>query len=207
MAFKKKTWKNRLVEFAGRRTLKRVSGSADSTLVVDVSRNEGTVSQEGDAFSAANMNDLEQRIADGFSEQPEWIRDSTGKITGYKTSAGADTVIPFSKEVIDLGTSTSTIDVSSYDGYKDFTKNNFFTVFTQPISQTSLVKVPNTINGSTPGIYTRLHFSYNDSAYNASTGIYTVPRVVVTPFATSGAAYFEGYGTAYGIPVRTYLVR
>lgn len=67
MAFVKKTWKDRLVEFAGRRTLKRVSGSADSTLVVDVSRNEGTVSQVGDAFSAANMNDLEQRISDEFS--------------------------------------------------------------------------------------------------------------------------------------------
>lgn len=67
MAFKKKTWKDRLVEFAGRRTLKRISGSADSQMVVDVSRNEGTVSQAGDAFSAANMNDLEQRIADEFS--------------------------------------------------------------------------------------------------------------------------------------------
>ena len=67
MAFKKKTWKDRLVEFAGRRTLKRISGSADSQMVVDVTRNEGTVSQAGDAFSAANMNDLEQRIADEFS--------------------------------------------------------------------------------------------------------------------------------------------
>lgn len=100
MAFAKKTWKDRLVEFAGRRNLTRVAGSVDGTLVVDVSRNEGTVSQAGDAFSAANMNDLEQRIADEFSEQPEWILNETGKITGYKTSAGADTVFPFS----DIGT-------------------------------------------------------------------------------------------------------
>ncbi len=33
-----------------------------------VARNEGNVSQEGDAFSAANMNDLEERIDAGFTE-------------------------------------------------------------------------------------------------------------------------------------------
>lgn len=101
MAFKRKTWKDRLVEFAGRRTLKRISGSADSQMVVDVTRNEGTVSQAGDAFSAANMNDLEQRIADEFSSINNNLKgftpivDDTGKITGYKTQAGADTVFPF----------------------------------------------------------------------------------------------------------------
>ena len=31
-----------------------------------MSRAEGAISQEGDAFSAANMNDLEQRISNGF---------------------------------------------------------------------------------------------------------------------------------------------
>lgn len=112
MAFKKKTWKDRLVEFPGRRTLKRISGSADSQMVVDVNRNEGTVSQAGDAFSAANMNDMEQRIADEFEEvnndlaqQPEWVYDSTGKITGYKTqNGGAGTVFPFNNLEIEEGT-------------------------------------------------------------------------------------------------------
>lgn len=107
MAFVKKTWKDRLVEFAGRRTLKRISGSADSQMVVDVSRNEGTVSQAGDAFSAANMNDLEQRIADEFSsinnnlaQQPQWIKDSTGKIIGYTTQeGGAGAVFPFTDKI------------------------------------------------------------------------------------------------------------
>ena len=28
-------------------------------------------------------------------QQPEWIEDATGKITGYKTLGGADTVFPF----------------------------------------------------------------------------------------------------------------
>ncbi len=62
MGFARKTWKDRMVEFAGRRSLTKVSGSADGTMIVDVARSEGNVSQAGDAFSAENMNDLEQRI-------------------------------------------------------------------------------------------------------------------------------------------------
>ncbi len=34
-------------------------------------------------------------LNDKVSSQPEWIQDSTGKITGYKTPGGADTVFPF----------------------------------------------------------------------------------------------------------------
>lgn len=65
MAFEKKTWKNRLSEFPGRRLLSIIS-KTDTEMVVDVTRHEGEVSQDGDAFSAANMNDLEQRIAEEF---------------------------------------------------------------------------------------------------------------------------------------------
>ena len=101
MAFVTKTWKDRLVEYAGRRKIKNVA-TGEETLV-DVSRSEGTVSQAGDAFSAANMNNLEQRIKEEFDtvnssleSQPIFQYDETGKITGYKTKAGADTVFPFS---------------------------------------------------------------------------------------------------------------
>ena len=66
MIFVRKTWKDRMVEFAGRRMLTKVSGSADGQMVVDVARQEGNVSQTGDAFSAENMNDLEERISDAF---------------------------------------------------------------------------------------------------------------------------------------------
>lgn len=106
MAFVKKTWKDRLVEFPGRRLLKRISGSADSQMVVDVTRNEGTVSQGGDAFSAANMNDLEQRIADEFGEVnnnlmfpdgTHFYPDSQNGKYGFNTDPqrGADTFRPF----------------------------------------------------------------------------------------------------------------
>lgn len=65
MAFNKKTWLDRITEFPTRRTLTK---SDQSTEVVDVARNEGDIMQEGDAFSAANMNDLEQRIEQGIAE-------------------------------------------------------------------------------------------------------------------------------------------
>lgn len=63
--FTQKEWKDRITEFPTRRQLAIVSES-DSGMTVDVSRAEGLVSQEGDAYSAANMNGLEQRIKASF---------------------------------------------------------------------------------------------------------------------------------------------
>ena len=64
MSFTKKTWKDRVVEYAGRRRLTPVSGS---TTDFDVSRDaEGAITQAGDAFNATNMNNLETRIAEAF---------------------------------------------------------------------------------------------------------------------------------------------
>ena len=65
MAYSIKTWVDRESEFPNRRTLTPVSGQTDT---VDVARAEGTVSVQGDAFDAANMNDLESRISAGFAE-------------------------------------------------------------------------------------------------------------------------------------------
>lgn len=68
--FTKKTWKNRLSEYPNRRKLTKENGTTE---LVTVARSEGTVSQEGDAFSAANMNNLENRIskAIGTGDIPE----------------------------------------------------------------------------------------------------------------------------------------
>ena len=65
MAFKQKTWTDRVAEFINRRLLTKEDGSTE---LVMVARSEGTVSTEGDGFTAKNMNDLEQRIANEFSE-------------------------------------------------------------------------------------------------------------------------------------------
>lgn len=137
MAYVKREWKGRLAEFMGRRRLNIVSKSSDEqTIVADVYRNEGLVSQAGDQWSPENMNDMEQRIEDGFNgtvdkdnildkegveantELGKYVADAlvvkelsnnlqgftpivdetTGRITGYKTKVGADTVFPFSSE-------------------------------------------------------------------------------------------------------------
>ena len=65
MGFTKKTWKNRIAEYINRRLITMEDGS---TNLVTVARNEGTISQEGDAFNAANMNDLNDRIEAEFNE-------------------------------------------------------------------------------------------------------------------------------------------
>lgn len=81
MAFVKKEWKDRFTEFAGRRRLTDVETGAET--VVDVERDEGLVSQAGDAFSAVNMNDLEQRIYDALEPQ-----NITAESAKYADNAG-----------------------------------------------------------------------------------------------------------------------
>lgn len=64
MAYQKKQWKNRISTNPLRRLLTPTDGS--SAYTVDVSRAEGTVTEEGDAFNADTMNDLEDRIEAGI---------------------------------------------------------------------------------------------------------------------------------------------
>lgn len=64
MAFTKKTWLDRIAEYANRRKL--IDTSTSNEQIVTVARYEGTITQEGDVFNAATMNDLENRIEDAF---------------------------------------------------------------------------------------------------------------------------------------------
>ena len=64
MAFVKKTWKDRIVQYANRRLLTKSGGEVEQ---VTVTRDEGTISEAGDQFNASNMNNLEQRIEDGLT--------------------------------------------------------------------------------------------------------------------------------------------
>lgn len=88
MGYQIKTWKDRLVEFAGRRTLTDIS--TDEMKKVDVSRAEGEIFQVGDTFSAANMNDLEQRIAYGFADCPTSLTVKTIEVVTELPSDAAD---------------------------------------------------------------------------------------------------------------------
>ena len=63
MSFNKRTWVDRSSEYPNRRKLIDEAGT-EKTYTVE--RYEGEISAEGDDWSAANMNDLENRIADGI---------------------------------------------------------------------------------------------------------------------------------------------
>lgn len=138
--FTPKEWKARLVEFAGRRLLRNVANG--ETVTYDVSRSEGQVSQEGDAFNTKNMNDLEQRVANGFANAKtavdtlnrdlgglSFAQDSEGN-WGYKIG-GADPVIPFKTEPLVYDFSDGTFNLSDSSkpyyvkDYKKLTKQNF----------------------------------------------------------------------------------
>lgn len=62
MPYEKKVWVDRQSEHPTRRTLTPTGNENE----YDVSRAEGLVLEEGDAFDAANMNDLEKRIESGM---------------------------------------------------------------------------------------------------------------------------------------------
>lgn len=80
MAFVTKTWKDRISEYPNRRTI----NDGTVTKVVTVGRDEGTVTEAGDGFTAENMNDLETRIANAISGGA-WT-DVTGTLTAGQTS-------------------------------------------------------------------------------------------------------------------------
>lgn len=72
MAFNLKTWVNRISEYPNRRKLTHEDGSTE---LVTVARAEGQISAEGNAFSAEEMNDLENRIKGGFDEVNQSLTD------------------------------------------------------------------------------------------------------------------------------------
>lgn len=78
MEFSRKTWVDRMAEYINRRTLTKEDGSTE---LVTVARSEGMISQEGDAFNAETMNDLEQRIADGFDSVNSDLADLNTNLT------------------------------------------------------------------------------------------------------------------------------
>ena len=88
MAYTVKTWANRESEFPDRRTLTPVSGEANT---YTVTRAEGTVTVQGDAFDAENMNDMESRISAGFSGTVPTTRTINGKpLSANVTLAASD---------------------------------------------------------------------------------------------------------------------
>ncbi len=126
MAFVTKTWKDRMVEYAGRRKLKNVATGEE--VLMDVSRSEGTVSQAGDAFSAANMNNLEQRIKNEFDTVNSSLQDSSsgesfnfGSLNGVRgfftsPSKADDSFVPFRQKINSVSTILATGNIVNQNG-------------------------------------------------------------------------------------------
>lgn len=62
--YERKVWVNRQSEHPSRRKLTPTGNDGE----YDVSRSEGVIMEDGDAFAADTMNDLERRVAAGFTE-------------------------------------------------------------------------------------------------------------------------------------------
>ncbi len=95
MGFIKKIWKDRISEFPTRRSLTKTDGTSE---LVTVARSEGMISEEGDAFSAENMNDFENRVANGFSELNEKILAETVDFGVVQINAGSTTGLAIPKK-------------------------------------------------------------------------------------------------------------
>ena len=153
MAFVKKTWKDRLVEYAGRRKITNVSTLAAQ--IVDMERAEGVVSEEGSPFNAASMNDLEQRAADAFSavqQDIEGINSDLGGLNfkeeaGKKYVRGADAVwVPLGSNPYIMGSERmeNNIFVPSLESHNrnptSIAPSTYCTI-TQPIDLTHINKI------------------------------------------------------------------
>ena len=96
MSFVMKSWLNRVTQFPTRRKL-TIESQSVSEIVCTVERAEGTVTTEGDAITAEALNDLENRINDGFDEKADAvgsIRAITHRLqyTTLNISGGASAV-------------------------------------------------------------------------------------------------------------------
>lgn len=62
--FETKVWSDRISQYPNRRKIKDLSNNSET--IVDITREEGNISNVGTSFSANNMNNLEQRISSMF---------------------------------------------------------------------------------------------------------------------------------------------
>ena len=111
MAFSLKTWVNRISEYPNRRKLTHEDGSTE---LVTVARAEGQISAEGNAFSAEEMNDLENRIKGGFDELNHSLVPSYEKT---KTVLSDNSKASYNKKYVVNKDSWFVCDHQSYNGY------------------------------------------------------------------------------------------
>ena len=78
MAFTKRTWIARDVQYPGRRILTPTGNTNE----YDITRSEGTINAEGDIVSKENLDDLENRIFTGLASGTNGDADNALKLGG-----------------------------------------------------------------------------------------------------------------------------
>lgn len=131
MAFEKKTWKARKTEYPNRRMLTMEDGSTE---LVTVAREEGIISEEGDAFSPENMNGLENRIEKEFTALGKSVSDGKAKVASAITAKGVTTAADATFDIIagnitKIKTGIDTSDANAtggqiLSGYTAYVKNS-----------------------------------------------------------------------------------
>lgn len=99
-----------------------------------------------------------KQLINNLAQQPEWVYDSTGKITGYKTqNGGAGTVFPFNRKMLSVNvnkpsSSTATIEVTLPNVDPNANINQIFPVVTAvsvynvPVGTNAAKAVPSVSN-------------------------------------------------------------
>ena len=134
-----------------------------SSEIVTVTRYEGTVSEEGDAFDADTMNNLEERIDAGFTEL-------NGKLKWTVADSWSDAIANAQNEIqviIRLSTSTQNLEYTfnialpSKLNNKVYVRNNGYY---QTASSYSIVQISYNINFCSCNIFNIAGTDYKNSA-------------------------------------------
>lgn len=159
-------WKNGILP----KLLEKLDKARVLTSTEQVQANTNAENVVGALVAKELINDLEQ--------QPEWVYDSDGKITGYKTQiGGAGAVFPFSTSKL-IATFTANTNVQTFDiksacpDYKTLTTNNFMVAVTD-------VNINTISGGGTDGNGNISSSVMPTLSYNASTGILTLAATSV----------------------------
>ena len=148
MAFSIKTWVDRVSEYPARRTLTDTGGT---TQVVTVTRSEGVVSQEGDAFNATNMNDLESRINAEFQRMEATtsvtIPASWSNAKPYSINVTVNGVTAGSNPIYALDPAVTNEDVAEAFGYIDTASTATNTITFKALRDRPTVAIPIILKG------------------------------------------------------------
>lgn len=193
-----------------------IQGAVDevNTDVVELNTKVGTMQSTVDGISGdvtelnQKCTNLETSFQDGCSTIAAAITSkgvSTASNASPATMAANIGSIKSGATIVNLGTARS-INVSSYEGYKNFTAANFF-----PVCASSHNATGNVGNDGWNGnVKARAYFTGVSVSYNASTGVVTISGGTYKGgllrgdyFSTPDNLWFETSGT---VTVTTYLV-